>query len=449
MFAFYDRDSIQKTLEAMAEKGWILDSAGSVIWKYRKTEPKKYHVSVVYFPDASVYDSRPSDKEEFLEELCARDGWELKVSWGQMKIFYNAQENPTPIETDPLTQVENIHRAMKKKGNREAWLNLALGLYLIAMYSWTFFAHPGEALSQGYALWIILDGIILAVSAAFSLISWHRWYHKALKAAEEGAFLSHRSHRGFTCAAYAVILLMLILILDSFRNRFGYMVLCFIPVILTTIVVNWVIKIMKEEGASRKKNMGVSIAAALIVTLLSLSAVVYIAIRFHLTQPSRPVGTYEMYGRTWDVYDNDLPLEVEDLVDTDQKNWSRDKEGSSSLFASYYDYRQWALEENPEISELRYEITDVKVPMFYKLCRDGILRQTRDRIKNGEVLWVSHYEPADPAPWGAQEAWQLRGDYGLSNQYLLCFEGNRIVELYLWDAPTEEQMAVIGEKLSR
>ncbi|MBR4036702.1 MAG: hypothetical protein IKJ05_08270 [Oscillospiraceae bacterium] len=31
-----------------------------------------------------------------------------------MQIFYNENENPVPLETDPMVQVNTIHSAMKK-----------------------------------------------------------------------------------------------------------------------------------------------------------------------------------------------------------------------------------------------------------------------------------------------------------------------------------------------
>lgn len=443
-FQFYDRDKIQDTLEAMAQKGWVLRKSGGFFWQYEKEEGKRYHVAVVYFPDATVYDPKPSEKEEFFLDLCAEDGWELKVSWGQMKIFYNERENPTPIETDPMTQVENIHKAMKKKGVREAWLNLLLGVYITSMFSWIFFRNPAEALSQGYSLWLGLDGILMIISSGYGLLSWKFWYGKAVKAAEEGEFLPCRSNRLFNGIIYVLVGLVLVLMVSSFQNRLGFLALSFLPVILATVVTVWVTNTMKEAGVSKKKNLAATMATAMLMTFLTLGAITYISIHFHLVNPGKPVGTYEAYGRAWDVYDEDLPLEIEDLTDTEQKEWSKEMDGNGSLFASQYHYRQWPLSEKPNIPELRYEITEVKVPFLFDLCLNGLLNHQKDKVQDGEVVWINHYEPADPAPWGADNAWQIRGDYGLTSEYLLCY-GNTIINLNLWETPTKQQMKIIGE----
>ena len=58
------------------------------------------------------------------------------------------------------------------------------------------------------------------------------------------------------------------------------------------------------------------------------------------------------------------------------------------------------------------------------------------------------YQAVDHAPWGAEEVFQRYSSGTPSRQYLLCWPG-RMAEIRLyWDeAPTPEQMAVIGETL--
>lgn len=447
LFALYDRVGIEKTLEAASEKGWMLEKFGTFTWKYRKVEPKRRHVTVLYFPDASVYDPKPSEKEEFLEDLCANDGWELKLSCGQMKIFYNERENPTPIETDPLTQVENIHKAMKKKGNRDAWLYILLGVYFLALFGWQFWRNPAQALAGAYTVWLILDGLIMVLASAIHLISWKIWYRKALQAAAEGEYLEQHSMRGLTLAVYSITWLIALLMLTSLPGRIGFFFLAMLPVLVTIAVTNRVTKMMKQKGASRCTNLSVTIGTALVLAFLTMGTVTYLGIRFHLVSLSKPVGTYEMYGRSWDVYDNDLPLTVEDLTDTEQTEWSRDKDGMESFMAAQYFYRQWPLSEENDLPELSYTVTDVKFDCFYDMCKDSMLRRKQDEVIDGEVRSVYHYEPTDPAPWGAAEAYRVRDNYGLTEHYLLCYEG-RIVELDLWAPPTLEQMVTVGEKFS-
>ena len=52
----------------------------------------------------------------------------------------------------------------------------------------------------------------------------------------------------------------------------------------------------------------------------------------------------------------------------------------------------------------------------------------------------------DPAPWGAESAYQLVLGGEPESRYLLCYE-NRIIEIDLDWEPTAEQIAIIRQKL--
>jgi len=113
-FSFYDQQAIQEKLEDMASKGWMLEKTGSFLWTYKRIEPKKLRFSVTYFPSASDFDPGPTDGELTKIDYCRQDGWVLVTSWGVMQIFYSENVDAVPIETEPVTQVENIRRSMKK-----------------------------------------------------------------------------------------------------------------------------------------------------------------------------------------------------------------------------------------------------------------------------------------------------------------------------------------------
>ena len=66
---------------------------------------------------------------------------------------------------------------------------------------------------------------------------------------------------------------------------------------------------------------------------------------------------------------------------------------------------------------------------------------------DGQVVFAEHYDPVDPAPWQANEAYRLYWSSGYLDKYLLCYE-SRIIEITLFGEPTPEQMAVIAEKLA-
>ena len=113
--SFYDSEAIQQKLEQMAARGWMIQKAGNLFWTYTKIPPQKLRFAVTYFPGASEFDPKPSEKQLEKEELCAQDGWRLVLRWDVMQIFCTDREDAVPIDTDPIPQVGNIHRTMQKK----------------------------------------------------------------------------------------------------------------------------------------------------------------------------------------------------------------------------------------------------------------------------------------------------------------------------------------------
>lgn len=81
---------------------------------------------MVYFPKASQFDRNRRPEQREFWALCKATGWELVSNRYQMQVFANPAKNPTPIETDPVVQVENVHAAMKAGAARSNWLHAVL-----------------------------------------------------------------------------------------------------------------------------------------------------------------------------------------------------------------------------------------------------------------------------------------------------------------------------------
>lgn len=112
IFSFYDHTGMERHLEEMAKQGWILERLTNSRWVYRRAEPQRVHVTVSYDCRRSVFD--PDGKEGEREEMFRHTGWKLVASSGKMQIFYNWEEDPLPLETDPVTGVESLHKAMRQ-----------------------------------------------------------------------------------------------------------------------------------------------------------------------------------------------------------------------------------------------------------------------------------------------------------------------------------------------
>ncbi len=113
-FSFYDHTGIARHLTKMAGKGWLLEKISNFGWTYRRIAEKKLAFSVCYYPKASDFDPEPTEAQKEFHDFCEHTGWILAAASAQMQIFYNEQENPVPIDTDPVLEIETIHAAAKK-----------------------------------------------------------------------------------------------------------------------------------------------------------------------------------------------------------------------------------------------------------------------------------------------------------------------------------------------
>ena len=121
-------------------------------WKFRKGEPKKLTFSVNYFAKASSFDPAPSEDQEAYYELCSYSGWYLVTSNAQMQIFCTELENATPIETDPVLEIQSIHRSVKRSFYPLWILWPILGLFQTGLSLLSLFGNTVDFLSGNLEL---------------------------------------------------------------------------------------------------------------------------------------------------------------------------------------------------------------------------------------------------------------------------------------------------------
>lgn len=450
-FAFYDKTAIEEKLEAMAAKGWLIEQPGTYLWRYRRIEPKKLHVTVTYFPNASAFDPEPTEGQQRMADFCARDGWIPAARWGQMQIFYNEQEDPVPIETDPVTQVETIHRSVKKNMLPAQLLVAVMCLYQTIFTITWFLQNPVEFLAEPTRLFLAPVWVTGFLPSLLEGCWYFRWHRRAKRAAENGLFYEMRANHIVSFILLAVSTVMLFLAFGLMPATRFIMAVCFGMVLLVVIAVGFAKKLMQKRGFSRNANRILSVTVSLVLTMVllaGLTAVIFQGgvIGSKFTGGSAPVGTYDYNGWEMDVYADSMPLYVQDLIDTEWEEWSMQERKSETFLVSKAEYRQWPLTTDKNAPELEYTVVEVKADFLYEYCKNSLVNAREDEVVKGQVLLADHYERIDSTPWGAAEAYRLYWSDGYRNQYLLCYE-DRIVEISLDAEPTPEQMAVIAEKL--
>ncbi len=452
-FSFYDRTGTERHLERMAEKGWLLDRIGQFFWTYRRIEPRKLSFSVCYFPKASQFDPEPSEEQQTFYDFCEHSGWVLAASNAQLQVFCNERENPVPIETDPVLEVESIHRTMKK-----SLIPSQLGLLAVAVLNagltvWRLSGDPIGVLSSPAGLFPSLCWVLLLVLIGVELGSYFRWHRRAVLAAERGEFLETGSHRKLQIGALVLIAagtvwFILSVALSGSRVMTVMTVILFFVYVPMLFLLIWGLrKWLKHRKAPAKINMIITLVAALVTAYAFVGVMTF--------------GLIFGAGRGWwreDGGRNRPPLTVEDLLDPGYDGYDLrcTREGTPLLGRIY-------VQQDPPISlakedlaryqalpSIKYTWVQVRAPFLYELCLDS-LRYDDDDREDGQVPegHKRYYEPDDPAPWSADRAfrWVIQ-DIGPRDIYLLCYP-DRILEVGFSWAPTPEQMAVVAETLGR
>ena len=424
LYSFYDHTGIEKHLARMAERGWLLCGIGQLFWHYRRIEPRRITFSVCYFPKATIYDPYPSERQEEFYDLCAHAGWTLAGSSGQMQVFYHQGENPTPIDTDPALEVEAIHQSAKKTVLPANFLLLGVAVLNLGLFLWRFWDNPVLTLASGGTLLALVAYTLILVNCTVELCSYFRWRGRARRAAERGEFLPTRSRVWLQRLLLAILLpagawCLAGMFQDGLGGLAAVSMLGVIGIIAAVLGVR---KLLKGAGVSAKANLRGTLAACVVLSILFAAAIPWLVVR---GLNSRPNPRAE-----------ELPLSVTDLVEMDPDHYSRWQFRISSPLLALLQVADYPRIYGEMTHSLRYDVTVVKVPALYGLCRDHYL--------GGD----SRYTPVDPAPWGAQEAYRYVLNGQTLEHYVLCYP-HRVVEITLDWTPTAEQMAVVGEKLGR
>lgn len=444
--AFYDHTGIEAHLGHMAEKGWLLDKIGRFFWRYRRVEPRKLAFCVSYFPKASQFDPGPTEAQETFYDLCAHTGWTLAASSAQMQVFYNEREDPLPIDTDPALEIDAIHQSAKKGWLISMFAFLGLSLMEEAIFLFQLLNHPLHLLCNPYSLFAIACYAVLLLLTAVELGAYYSWRHRAKRAAEQGEFLATRSHPLFQMLLLALITAGFVwLAASQLSGGDGPLVVLMVGITCGTflaVAVVWgVSALMKRKNVSRDTNLVVTWILCIGLSILLVALIP--AILFQADQSG---------WREQDVRPDELPLALTELLGLpgDTPDWHRDTDSTRSPLVGFLETRQYIGEYgSPDNHWLTYHIVTVRVPFLYGVCKEEMLTRydTRgnERVSEGEKRW---YEPADPAPWGALEAYEeyFQNPAVTGSTYLLCYPG-RIVEIdFRWE-PTRDQIALAAEKL--
>lgn len=445
-YSFYNHTGIEKHLTEMAQKGWMLEAISNLYWTYRKIEPKTIHFCVTYYPRGSDFDPEPSEDQQTFHDFCAHTGWQLACTWHQMQVFYNEKESSIPLETDPVMEVDTLHRACKKNFLPSFYSMLALSILMGGYTLARIFYDPiGLLTSSSQMLTGFAYICVLAISLV-ELVTYFLWYKKARRAAQDGLFVDTPSTAGFQKCIVVLLMIGMVWWLTNLLAAddpllFWVAVAMLGYMFVVILAVNGIKQGLKKAKVSRGMNRFVTLATCFILPLIMTGLVTYGFISLNRT------GAFERKPQD----DMSIPLSLSDFMEINEMDYTEyDRTNETTLLQQRVVNHHASLHamEAGNAESLRYIITTVKVPFLYKWCAEQIFWD-EDESNNGiPEGHRSIYKETDASYWGADAAYRLYHEEGWwRNTYLLYYD-DRIIEIHFSWEPTEDDMAIVNQKLN-
>lgn len=461
-FLFYDYTGIEHHLETMAQRGWLLKKCGSFFWHYEAIPPQQVHFCVTYVPSLSDYDPLPNEKQELYCQLCESAGWTLATGYKKMLIFCSKDDDPLPLETDPVTKLDTISQTMRKTMIPSWFLLLFLCCFQLFQVPVRIHQDPTYFFSSPLYTMLPLLYLFLFVGTIAEMIPYFRWKKKSIIALEAGAALlpdpgTDTGRILSFCFIQLSVLCLIPVFLFQPDLSFFRLILVLAAIVLGIFYAGQVQEHLREKGASRRKNQVITGVSSVVIQILVLGLITFCILGFAIF--GDPLGTEN--SESYYVPDSEdslrfyvemrhdiLPLTAEDLTDTkDFPYYSYENSSQSTPFVSYSEMNQMALghlEDDPP--ELYYEITDIKWPALYEMCLDQFLKD--EHMSDMQQTW----QPVSAGDWSCSDAWRRYSGAEPDNTWLLAGKDpedgyRRIVKITFYWTPTAEQIETAGEKL--
>jgi len=454
LYSLYDHTGIAAHLEKMAQRGWLLEKIGTWGWRYRRCEPMQVRFAVTYFPRASAYEPTPSEGELTFQAYCEEAGWKLAAANAQLQVFYHEDPNCTPLETDALTQVENIHEAGKKTFLMSNWMFFGLSILQMITLTGNHLSRPIDLFTQTSGVFGAFVWMLMLILSIVELTTYYRWRKKALRLAEEeGGFLPTRSHPGFQMFTLILVFTGFFLWMASLNNTATgfYALIMFCAIMIMYVVVNGTRLLLKKLNVSKTANKVITIAVDVVLAFTLIFGMTAWAVKTGIGQ-KKPVDTYEYLGREREVYADELPLYVDDLMDADRDDYSCEiVQEHYGLFGwSFIGFQNGRKDRGEDLPGIWYYVVKVDNDWAFEKCWEDRLDAYGGLTAKEEMIhpWSSGLVAEDPAPWGAEAVYAQYIDQVFTGSRLIRWE-DRFVWLELdWD-PTPEQIEIITEKLQQ
>ncbi len=405
-------------LEVQARKGWLLVEICKVFWRFKRIEPKKLHFCVTYFPHISAQDTNATPELLEYREMCAHDGWKLATALNTTQVFYHEGENPIPIETDPMLQVQTIHD-LKMQTIR------GYGKELIGDFFWLLvFALMGMKVGmiklalEWYPIFLLLAAGLRILMILLETTQHFLWFWRAKRYA---GIYGELLEPGSTLTRLGLICMLAVTLWFTYQMCGIWLWLFNMVFVLGLVfpVICWISDWLWLHDVTGKQMAVIGLAFGIgFIFVLRMSASLADAL----------LPEYHYPGSKWTSYEDDPPMTIWDIAGPGAESsnalaWSQE----TIVLAKYF--ARTSCQLDGEYLSLDYDVIEVKWPFLYDLfLKDDM----------GDHSYVE----TDPTPWGADRAYYSAE----RNDWILCYE-DRFVGIGMPWEPSAEEMAQVGALL--
>lgn len=373
------------------------------------------------------------------QEFCRHSGWKLAAASGWMQVFYNEEEDPLPIQTDPEMEIRMVDKRARRMVPAYV-IYFVLGFLIGGGWCASLVTKPIQTLTTPSGVLLGLCWLCLFLYSAVDLIVYYTWRRRALAAAQRGEFLPTRGCHQLVYVVLAVMALGLVywFIVErrpGMRFLTGGILLAYVVILLA---MNGTTKTLKRKKASAGLNRAATLGVDVVLAIVLIGGVSWLF--FQGVQN----GVFSITEQI------EAPLSASDLTGVEEEKYTTTVSAEMTPFLDRQVVQcRTGFDQTEKLPGMKYILVELHVPWMYdacfrELCRDSVVEAARYTSK--EIAYLQ-YEAIDPSPWGAEEAYQFNLEGEFQQTYILCWK-DKLVQLEAdWDL-TAEQMAVAGEKLA-
>lgn len=356
-----------------------------------------------------------------------------------MQVFYNQEEDPLPIQTDPEMEIQMVGKIAKRTVPLYV-VFLVVGFLFGGGWCVSLATKPIQTLTTPSGVQLGLSWLCLFVYSAADLIVYYTWRRRALAAAQRGEFLPTRGCHELMYGVLAVIALGLVYWFVVERRpgmRFltGGMLLAYVVMFLA---VNGTKNTLKRKKASAGLNRAATLGVDVVLAIVLIGGVSWLF--FQGVQN----GAFSIAEQI------EAPLSASDLTGVEEEKYLTTVSVEMTPFLDRQVVQcRTGFDQEEELPGMKYILVNVHMPWMYDACFQELCRDTvvETASQTHEDIACLQYEAINPAPWGADKAYQFNLEGEFQQTYILCWK-DKLVQLETdWDL-TAEQMAVAGEKLA-